>query len=510
VSAPAPPSEPAPDDPAAIGDDARRTRAEPPPGTGRAANPLRFLADSIGYGRRLFAAHGPLVVLGAEAAGAPAPAGVGAAASGEGALVLACGPELARQVTTQHEVFHKYPLTLSLYPPRPVSARTAPLQHFLVGLFGVNGDEHRQQRRLMLPAFHRQRVEAYRDDMVALTDAELAQWRADERLDVAAAMRRLTLRIATKTLFGADVGERGSAAGPLIQEALALLAAPATTRAPRDEPGQPYHRLLDVAGSFDAELRGLIARKRAAGGDAGDVLSELIRARDAETGLALTEDELLGHTGVLFAAGHETSANALTWTLFLLAQHPAVAADLHDELHGVLRGAAPTAAQLARLPLLDRVLKESLRVLTPVPWNARVAACPTELGGYALPAGTRVLVSIYHTHHLPALYPRPEAFDPGRWATLTPGPWEYMPFSAGPRLCLGAAFATMELKLVLAVLLQRHRLECEPRPVIDRHGLIVLAPKAGLPMLVRPQDRRFGDGVGGVRGNVREMVELPA
>ena len=165
--------------------------------------------------------------------------------------------------------------------------------------------------------------------------------------------------------------------------------------------------------------------------------------------------------------------------------------------------------QLQHLPLLDRVVKESMRVLPPAPWNARVLSQPMEFGGYALPSGTEVFVSIYHTHHMPELYPQPEVFDPGRWEHITPSIFEYQPFSAGPRMCIGASFAIMEIKIILAMLVQRYRLQCLLRSTVDRSGLIVITPRGGLPMIVHKQDRQFTRGVGGIRGNVREMVTLP-
>jgi len=176
---------------------------------------------------------------------------------------------------------------------------------------------------------------------------------------------------------------------------------------------------------------------------------------------------------------------------------------------GVLHGEPPTVEQLQHLPLLDRVVKESMRVLPPAPWNARVLSQPMEFGGYALPSGTEVFVSIYHTHHMPELYPQPEVFDPGRWEHITPSIFEYQPFSAGPRMCIGASFAIMEIKIILAMLVQRYRLQCLLRSTVDRSGLIVITPRGGLPMIVHKQDRQFTRGVGGIRGNVREMVTLP-
>ncbi len=212
---------------------------------------------------------------------------------------------------------------------------------------------------------------------------------------------------------------------------------------------------------------------------------------------------------VFLAAGLETSANALTWTLFLLSQHPHVMADLVDELAAVLHGAPPTVDQIERLPLLDHVIKESMRVIAPVPFNGRVTSQAVSLAGYVLPPGTEVFVSIYHTHKMPELYPEPNVFNPHRWETIQPTIFEYNPFSAGPRLCIGAPFAMLEMKIGLAMLLQRYRLELVRGQTIDRLGVIVLTPKQGMLMTVHPQDRQFGKGVGGVRGNVREMVVLP-
>jgi cytochrome P450 len=495
--------------------DERLTVPGPPPMpiVGAIGNMFGFIADRIGHTRRLFETYGPVVAL----------------AAGGGTnlysprrdcpgTVFVYGPELVREATTHHDDYVKYPVSGKLYPTGDVSTRTEPLKHFGVGLFGVNGDQHRQHRRLMMPAFHRQRIDAYRDDMVTMTRSVLDDWRVGATVDVSAELRRLTLRIAAKTLFGeqpaahpgrAD-GQETTGAGRTLQDVLAVLATPLTRLLPRDLPGLPYRRLLNLTARYDTEMRALIARRRQAPGDDGTVLSMLLGARDEESGAPLDEDELLGHVGVLFAAGHETSSSALTWTLFLLAQHPKFAADLLDELDAVLGDDAPTVKQLARLPLLERVVKESMRVIPPVPLTWRVTAAPTLLGGFPIPTGTEVSVSIYQTHHMPELYPEPERFDPRRWETIEPTVFEYTPFGSGARMCIGVTFAMMELRIILAMVLQRFRLDCLPRPRVDRSGLIVIAPKGGLPMIVRRRGDRSSESVGGVHGNVREMVELPA
>ncbi|MDF5733735.1 MAG: cytochrome P450 [Rhizonema sp. PD38] len=476
----------------------------PLPIIGRAAHLFYFAKDSIGYTCQLFQTYGSVVSLvqgGATNVYSPLPHCPG--------TVFAYGPECVRQITSQHEIYHKYPLSGRLYSKRHDSKRTEPLKHFGAGLFGVNSFTHRQHRQLLMPAFHKHRIASYRDDIVTITQSVLEQLQLDKQTDIAQVMRLLSLRIATKTLFGNDVGSQGAKSAELLQEALALMGKLKVVLLPFDIPGLPYHHLFNSMAQLDDEMRSLIRCKRESGTEDKDLLSMLIQARDVDSGMALSEEELIGHTSVIFAAGHETSANALIWTLFLLSQHPQVAADLLDELESVLQGEAPTVAQLQQLPMLERVIKESMRVLPPVPWNGRVTSQPTVLSNYTLPTGTEVLLSIYQTHHMPEIYPEPERFHPQRWEGFEPTMFEYNPFSAGSRACIGAGFAMMEIKIVLAMLLQRYRLQYLPQKRIDRTGIVVMASKYGMPMIIRKQDRQFTQGVGGVWGNVREMVQLP-
>lgn len=470
---------------------------------GRTINSARFVQDSVGYTRELFQRYGNIVSL-VQGGGTR----LYSPQSSCPATVFACGPDMVRQVTTQHDVYYKYPLTGTLYRLQDKSERTKPLKHFLVGLFGVNENSHLQQRKLMMPAFHRQRLETYAQDMIAITADELNRLQPGQVVETAAYMRQLTLRIATKSLFGEDMGAKGGGIGQIIQTALSLPENLWLRLFQVDIPGFPWHRYLNLIARYEAEMRAVIKAKQSRGGTDADVLSMLIQVRDEETQIQLTEEELLGHVGVLFAAGHETSANALTWTLFLLSQHPQVMADLLDELETVTQGAPPSLEHLQNLPLLERVIKESMRLFPPVPWNGRVTSKPTTLNGYVLPMGTEVLVSIYQTHHMGDLYPDPETFNPNRWETITPNSYEYNPFSAGPRMCIGAGFAMMEIKIILSMLLQRYRLQFVSQQSIDRSGIIVISPKRGLPMMVHKQDREFHQGVGEVRGNVREMVNL--
>ncbi|MEO7092219.1 MAG: cytochrome P450, partial [Polyangiales bacterium] len=276
-----------------------------------------------------------------------------------------------------------------------------------------------------------------------------------------------------------------------------------------DVRGLPYRRFLDLTNEIDRETAAIVRAKRARSPEgASDMLSILLGARD-EDGSALDEDELIGHAGVIFAAGHETSTNALAWTLFLLSQHPAIARDLEDELDGQLRGDAPSIDALGKLPLLDAVVKESMRVLPPVPMHPRIVAEDCELGGHRLPAGSELFLSIFHMHHDPAVFSQPASFDPRRWETIKPSVYEYNPFSAGPRMCIGASFAIMEIKIVLATMLQRFRLELPDGARVDPRVAITMAPKGGLPMRVRRRLDPVAIGRG-AQGKIRELVRLPS
>jgi len=469
------------------------------PVLGPARELARFLRDPIAAVGRLFAEFGPIaaLVVGARTrlvSTEPNPPGT----------VFLYGPDLMHALLTNHTDFHKCGLAGPLYPEAPIADRKRPLTRMLTGLFHVNEGEHKQHRRLLMPAFHRSRIESYRDEMVRATEALLAKYQPGTVRDVRPDMMEVTLRIATSTLFGEDLGERGLRIGREVEEWGVVFRSAAIF--PFDLPGSPYRRWLDLAHAVDRGIHEVIREKRAQGGAGKDMLSMLIEARD-EGGMSLSEDELVGHAGVIFAAGHETSSNALGWTLFLLAQHPAVLAELCEELDSKLHGDAPTFEQLAALPLLDRVIKESLRLFPPAPLNHRITARDAALGEYFIPAGTELLASIYHTHRIAELYPDPLVFLPDRWIGLDPGPYAFNPFSAGPRMCIGATFAMFEIKIVLALLLQRFHFELLPGQTINRQFTITMSPAPRVLMRIERRGKRWARPAY-VRGNVHEMVRL--
>jgi cytochrome P450 len=451
------------------------------PVIGARANFLRLYQNPYRYMRQLYETYGDVVGL----------------ARGDTSYVFVFGPKLNHDVLANASLYQNGPGPIVRLPKGSVLERL-----FLNNLAVMNGAHHKQQRKLMQPAFHRKHVEGYRNDMAALTQHMLDHWTQGETLDTLTAMKQLTQRIAVKTLFGVYNQAELDRVGGLISNLSASIASPLFLLAPFDIPGLPYYRITQLAVQLEEYIQSIVAHKRTQTG-ATDVLATLVNVRDEEGG-ALSDEELVGHAFTLFVAGHETTSNALTWALFLLHQHPAVAADLLDELDGVLHGDAPTIEQLTQLPLLDGVVRETLRLLPPAPIGVRIAAEACELGGYALPKGTTVFYNEFVTHRMPALYPDPDRFEPRRWFQFTPSPYEYLPFSAGPHMCIGWGFAIQEMKLVLAMIVQRYRLSIVPNSTLD--PTIGMRPKKGLPVRVLPQDRRFERVA--VRGHILDLVDL--
>ncbi|MFC9897563.1 cytochrome P450 [Nocardia sp. NPDC127579] len=448
---------------------------------GRRVNRHRYQQDPIAYTSRLYHRYGPVAGL----------------VRGDRQQVFAFGAQHNRAVLLDADTFHT---VLEYLTPEPIKrARRG------IGLLEMNGPRHRRSRRMLAPAFHPRVLAGYRDDIVTMTDAQLSTWRVGAQLDLVDQMRRLTLRIACRTLFGLDIADRSGRVGQLVADMLALpFFAPAVAWFPYDLPGTPYRSLLRTVRALDAELQRMIDRRRAGAG--GDLLGLLLALRD-ERGDPMPDDEIVGQLNTLIVAGHETSSNSLAWALLLLAQHPDVLDALAAELAGTLGGAVPTVADLERLPVLDAVVKETLRLLPPGPNTSRITTAATELGGYSLAAGTVVVTSKYVTHRDPALYPEPSRFRPQRWLDgLTPNTVEYLPFGFGPHVCIGAVLARLEMRLILAMVVPRFRLAIGPGATISRRVGLMMAPRAGIPATVLGPERT--PPAHPVRGNIHDMVDL--
>jgi len=452
---------------------------------------LKLLHDPIACMRDAFQREGPLAAVGLPFK------------RPQRLYVLAIGPEFNRPILGDPTLFRPSGPPLRWRPIREDSA----LHRLSFGLTRMHGPKHQQQRRLAMPPFQRKGVEGYTPTITTVTEQLLEGWAGKQSIDICPEMRALLFRISSRTLFDLENHEAAYALGHMMQEWINLSYSAGVWMVPFDFPGAPRRRLVEHAERLESGILRMIEEKRTVAAGCDDVLSLLIRSRD-EGNLQMTEAELVGHSTIFFSASFLTTSNAMTWTLFLLAQHPGIMADLLDELDGTLHGAPPTTEQLEQLPLLEAVINESLRILPPVPLTVRKVNRSVELGGLQLQRHDRVLLGHYMTHRLPELYPDPEEFRPRRWFEIDPGPYEYVPFSAGPRMCIGYTFAMSVLKISLAMILQRFRLTVMPGARIDRYVDFSLSPKYGLPMSLHRQDRQFRASP--VRGDIHEMVKLPS
>ncbi len=432
------------------------------------------------------------------------------------APIMVFSPDLNRYILTNNDIFHSLDVNSGkalIKMPQGTSAA-----RLLSGIASMNDDEHTEHRRLLMPAFHRKHIDALRDAMVGSVESHIANWRPGERRILSREMLDLTLSVAIVGLLGLDPQHEGRRVRGLLDQWSRHGLTPQVALLPYDVPGSPYHSFKVLSEKLEAELLQVIKRKRAKleGGQSiaesssakvdGDALTLLLEARH-DDGSGLAQSDLLGHLSTLFTAGHETTASALTWTLFLLSQHPQIMNDLLDELDGTLHGEAPNLEQLRALPMLENVVNEGLRMFPPGMWILRTAVKPFELGEYSLPANTQLIFSPTVTHYRPDIFPDPKVFNPRRWETIQPGTYEYIPFGGGARRCLGATFALLEMKLAIAIIVQRWRLEVPYRHKIDRGGTILAFPKDGLPVTLRTQDRRFFHSA--VQGNVHDLLQFP-
>jgi len=356
------------------------------------------------------------------------------------------------------------------------------------GLLTSEDEFHLRQRRLIQPAFHRDRIASFADTMTAIADRVQAGWTGGAELDLATEMSRLTLLIVGKTLFDVDVEAQASDVGDAmtgLSESFWTLMLPFSEVLER-LPIPRLRRARRARERLDAVIYGIINERRANGADRGDLLSMLLLAQDAEDhGRRMTDIQVRDEAMTLFLAGHETTANALTWTWHLLGHAPDVDRRLHDELDEVLGGRLPTMADVERLPYTTRVVTESMRLYPPAWLVGRRAVEATRLGDYDVPVRSIVVISQWVVHRDARHYPDPERFDPDRWTPEFRAHlprFAYFPFGGGPRQCIGESFAWMELVLVLATLAQRWRFEPVAGHPVVPHAVVTLRPKYGMKM----------------------------
>jgi len=385
-------------------------------------------------------------------------------------------PDLIRELlVTQHRSFHK----------SRVLQRSKVI--FGEGLLTSEEEVHRRQRRLVQPAFHRERIARYAEVMIER--AARLGWRDGEVLDVHHEMMRLTLSVVAKTLFDAEVdqeaGEIGAALTSLVDlfptlmnpiaNLLRKLPLPQTMR---------FRRSLE---RLDKTVYAIIDERRKSGEDRGDLLSMLLMAVDEEgDGGGMTDQQLRDEAMTLFLASHETTANALAWTWYLLSLNPEAANAMHRELATVLGDRLPTPADYARLPYTEMVVAESMRMFPPAWAVSRLAIEDAMIGEWLVPRGAVVVAAQAVTHRDPRWFSDPDRFDPLRFtpeAKASRPKLSYFPFGAGPRICIGEGFAWMEAVLIVATIAQRWKLELVSHDVTPQAS-ITLRPKGGIRMRV--------------------------
>jgi len=363
------------------------------------------------------------------------------------------------------------------------------------GLLLSEGDTWRRQRRLVQPAFHHQQLQSYATLMVGAIERAMAGWRDGEVRDVHADMMAVTLDIVAESLFGTDVSAAASDIGRIIGELMEefgkVLGLKARFQPPAWVPTPTNLRLRRTKGRIDALILGIIEARKQSQEARDDLLSLLIRARD-EGGGQMTDDQVRDEAIILFLAGHETTALALTYALHLLATHPDAQARLADELGRVLGGRSPGLADLDKLAFTEAVVLESMRLYPPAWGIARECTTPVEIAGFAFPKGSTFVMSTWAVHRDPRLFDDPAAFKPDRWANdlqkRLPR-FAYFPFGGGPRVCIGNRFAMMEAKLVLASAAQRFRFDPTPETQIRLFPSVTLRPRGGVKLRIKERAR---------------------
>lgn len=446
-----------------------------------------FVTDPIACMRRLHREHGDLALLRETS-------------EKQQQLAFVFSPELNHHVLSDSKTFHSRFFTLR-------GSRNSAQRRLTSGLLSMNGEEHKQQRRQVSGPFEKRSIAIYHDTITTVTDQMLTGWKADSVVDMAEEMTILMRKITSMILFGMDQLDLALEIGEMLDvwvemnHQLGLAAF-----LPRDGLMPEYDQMLSHAELLEGRILELMRLRREAGTLGTDLLSQLIRVHDTTGGI--TNEQLVGHVALLFGAGHMTSAHSLAWTTFLLAQHPEVMTSLNHELQAGIYDEPLATFDSAKGSLLDRVLRESMRVLPASSYSQRVNDVPVELGPLSLPRGTPIIFSPFVTHHRPDLYSNPDRFDPDRWLTISPTPYEYLPFGAGPRMCLGAPLAQFIIKTILPRILKHNRLTVVADSVVN--GLVVstmLSPISGIPMHLAELDDRFETSV--IRGNIHTLVELP-
>ncbi|MDI3465526.1 MAG: hypothetical protein OJF50_004347 [Nitrospira sp.] len=399
-------------------------------------------------------------------------------------LHLFSHPDLAEEILVQQS-----DRFVKVYDPRRPVGLALVLGN---GLVTSSGEVWKRHRRIIQPVFHRSRMAAMADRMAQVGEQRIAGWadREGQPVDIATEMMQLALEVISQTMFTTSMAQHIKHISRALRVSLkyAFDSFHNPLRLPSWVPTPRNREFRSVMQFMDGLIYGLLAERRRTGATHGDLLDLLLQARDEETGAGLSDQELRDEALTIFAAGHETTANALAWTWYLLATHPEAKARFHDELDRVLQGRTPTADDLQHLPYTRAIFDESLRLYPPAPAVQRKAATSTTVGGLPLPVGALVLVGTYNLHRHPAFWSNPDQFLPERWLNgeRPASRYAYLPFGAGPRACVGIHFASVEGPLLLALIGRRYDLQLA-QETVEPELMVTLRPKGGIRMMLQPR-----------------------
>jgi len=359
------------------------------------------------------------------------------------------------------------------------------------GLLTSDGEPWLRQRRLAQPAFSRQRLAKLDEIVIPATEVMLEQWEplahAGQPVDIDAEMMRLTLQIVGKALFSIDLSRDAvnitratlTALDTIIYRARNVFTLPAFIPTPRN---LKFRRALKTLDHAVAEM---VTSRRITGQPGDDLLGMFLQARDEETGASMSDQQVRDEIMTMLIAGHETVASALTWTWYLLSRHSEESIRARDEVNRVLGERPPTVSDLEHLPSVGRIFSEALRLYPPAWVISRKALDEDEVLGFNIPMNALVVISPYVVHRQSEFWPEPEQFRPGRFLSGPAHRFAYIPFGAGPRLCIGYQFATLEAQLIIARVLQQYELELVYPQTVRMDALVTLRPHGGLPMRLR-------------------------
>src|SRR5690242_411598 len=394
-------------------------------------------------------------------------------------------PKLVEQaLIKQSDVFTKH-----YHPEKPIGLALVLGQ----GLVTSQGEVWQRQRRLMQPVFQRSNITTLLPQITTAGSNMLDRWRKlgdGAGINLAEEMTRLTLEVITQTMFSTSVLDKVERIAPsleiLLRYASKTLLNPLTP--PLYVPTPANQKFKQALGIIDDVIYGIIDQRRTvttASSAHNDLLDMLLNVRDDNTGEKMTDRQTRDEVITIFSAGHETTANLLSWTLYLLARHPDVLAKLHQELDGLVQGKTPNAEDLQQLVYTRAVLNESMRFRPPAGILLRKVNKDTEVGGYFLKAGRLAIFSIFNLHHHPDFWPRPDQFDPERFLIPENRRFSFMPFGTGERICIANHFALMEAQLLLSMIVQPCDLQLLETDEVEIEMAVTLRPKGGIQVRIK-------------------------